>query len=129
MEAYVTTKFLAERKHLPSDQVSSSAWFGMSRAKLAQGLRGLADDLERGTPAPGCPTVTLADWTLARRAVPCLIGYPVGHPNIEDQNPLFSSEVFFLDAERRFARTFSRWYSLGQMAQSEFWDQQFGAHQ
>lgn len=121
----MTIKFLAERKYLPSDEVSSSAWFGMSRAKLAQSLRELADDLERGIPAPGCPTVALEDWTLARRAVPCLIGSPAGHPNIRDQNPLFSSEVFFLDAERRFARTFSRWYSLGQMAQPEFWDQQF----
>jgi hypothetical protein len=35
---------------------------------------------------------------------------------------MFSSELYFLDVERRIARSFSRWYELGEQAHPGYWD-------
>ncbi|WP_306440367.1 DUF6634 family protein [Rhizobium sp. 18055] len=90
-------------------------WFGSSQIEIVTKLRGLTDDLAN----IGCfnwqqPTaVHITDWFVGRRAVPCLIGRTIGHPNISDGQPMFSTELFYLDVDAGYARTFSRWYRLG----------------
>lgn len=100
---------------------SSIAWFHMTRVELALRLRAIADDLDRGIQS--LDGVTVIDrWCPARRTVPCLIGIATGHPTVKDGHPLFSSELFYLDADRGVARSFSRWYKLGQPVEPEFWN-------
>lgn len=90
-------------------------WFGSSQVEIVTKLQGLSDDLAK----IGCsnwqpPTaVHITDWFVGRRAVPCLIGRSTGHPDIGDGQPMFSTELFYLDAGAGYARTFSRWYRLG----------------
>ncbi|ASR08855.1 hypothetical protein CHY08_18125 [Rhizobium leguminosarum bv. viciae] len=102
-------------------------WFGMSQAPLVDRLRRLADDLENIDKSLGArpPVASLNSWTLGHRAVPCLIGRPIGHPVISDGKPACSSELFYLDAERGFARTMSRWYRLGTRVDPEYWGERF----
>lgn len=106
-------------------------WFGMSRGSLAATLRSLANDLEAldSFDGIGVAGVVLDNWAVARRAVPCLIGCPTGHPKIEDGSPLFSSELFYLDEERGFARSLSRWYRLGRPVEPDFWSKRYGGRQ
>lgn len=106
-------------------------WFRMSPASLAARLRSLADDLEALDSFDGTrvAAVVLDNWAVARRAVPCLIGCPTGHPKIEDGSPLFSSELFYLDEERGFARSLSRWYRLGRPVEPDFWSKRYGGRQ
>jgi hypothetical protein len=96
----------------------------MSRASLAAKLRSLANDLEAldRFDDVGATSVLIDHWALARRAVPCLIGCPTGHPAIEDGSPQVSSELFYLDEERGFARTLSRWYRLGTPLRPTHWN-------
>lgn len=106
-------------------------WFGMTRGQLVARLRSLADDLEAldGKGAPPTPTVVLDQWALAKRAVPCLVGISSGHPVIEDGEPCFSSELFFIDEKLGVARSFSRWYRLGNQVEPEFWNKRLAARQ
>ncbi|CDZ39067.1 Hypothetical protein NGAL_HAMBI1146_31980 [Neorhizobium galegae bv. officinalis] len=105
-----------------SEDASSEIWFGMSLSDLVSHLRLLANDLEQGSPSVCQNVVAVEQWALARRAVPCLIGFSQGHPKVANGAPLFSSELFFLDADRGLARTFSRWYSLGERVEPDFWN-------
>lgn len=111
---------------VPSSESSTLTWFGMRRLELAAKLRLLADDVERGEP-PTADTVGAAvdQWALARRSVPCLIGIPSGHPTVEDGAPFFSSELFFMDIEQGFARSFSRWYQLHNRVEPDFWNSKY----
>jgi hypothetical protein len=75
-------------------------------------LRSLLADLEQ-LAVPGAQplpdeVVIIRNCVLARRAVPCLMGLMTGHPTID--GPGVTSELFFLDRERKVARTLSRWY-------------------
>lgn len=62
-------------------------------------------------------------WTIARRTVPCLIGLPSAHPKFSDGQPLLTSELYFLDPGLRIARSFSRWYELGEQVDPSYWEQ------
>ncbi|MBP2463608.1 MULTISPECIES: hypothetical protein [unclassified Rhizobium] len=104
---------------------SSVAWFGMTRVQLIEGLRKLADDLEQSAISKTIPPVRIDQWTVARRVVPCLIGLPTSHPTIADGQPLFSSELYYLDPGRNIARTFSRWYDLGNQAAPNYWEHRY----
>ncbi|MBB4289506.1 hypothetical protein GGE16_001522 [Rhizobium leguminosarum] len=87
----------------------------MSMHELVHVLRSLADDLEAITvagPAPMSP-VTIEEWFLGMRSVPCLVGRAVGHPTTSERSVTLTSELFYLDEERGVARTLSRWYRLG----------------
>lgn len=42
----------------------------------------------------------------------CLSGQVTGHPHLGDSR-IHTSELWAFDTERRWARTYSRWYSLG----------------
>ncbi|NEK17459.1 hypothetical protein GR257_21760 [Rhizobium leguminosarum] len=100
-------------------------WFGMDRYDLINRLRSVADDLEavdkeRSGIIP--KAVLIRNWALAQRTVPCLIGNATGHPEIGNDRPTFSSPIYYIDNERRIARTFSRWYRLGNRVDPEFWN-------
>lgn len=109
------------------DDSVSRAWFETSGAELVEKLRRLADDLENIDLCGDvlAPKAAMNSWALGMRSVPCLIGRPVGHPNIADGRPAYSSELFYLDAERGIARTMSRWYSLGTRVDPEYWGERF----
>lgn len=110
---------------------SSFAWFGMTSEALIAHLRQLADELEiveRGT-TPLASKVLINDWALARRTVPCLMGFPTAHPKIEDGSPICSSGLYYLDESRGLARSFSRWYRLGRRVAPEFWNQKIKSPQ
>ena len=100
---------------------STIAQFGMSPVELAKHLCQLARDIEIGSPPTGEKIVEIREWTPARRAVLCLAGRPVGHPLLPDSKPIFTSELFLLDPERRLARTWSRWYRLLDEVGPEYW--------
>jgi hypothetical protein len=86
----------------------------------------LADDVERllsrGMPTDanlaGAPIIDL--YRPAPRAVTALIGVMTGHPTVTDRRPGLTTEVFALDADadRPWARTWSRWYLLGRPGDS-----------
>jgi hypothetical protein len=91
-------------------------WLGTPPELLLPRLRSLLNDIEKVAQSGDYPqptnTVDLDDWMLMRRAVPCLAGRSTGHPDIRDGAPTITSEVYFIDSDRRLARTLSRWYSL-----------------
>lgn len=90
-------------------------WRWSSSAKTIKRLRGLADDLEALSDGkvPDQVTTLLTSWAFATRAAPCLMGHAFGHPNIDDGRRAITSEVYYVDPDRRLARTLSRWYRLG----------------
>ncbi|MGO8653080.1 DUF6634 family protein [Rhizobium ruizarguesonis] len=100
-------------------------WFGMNGTDLINRLRSIAVDLEavnEGQPAGISGGVLIRNWALAQRTVPCLIGHTTGHPLIANDRPTFSSPIYYIDRERQIARTFSRWYRLGNRVDPEFWN-------
>ncbi|CCF19993.1 conserved protein of unknown function [Pseudorhizobium banfieldiae] len=92
-----------------------SEWLGQGREALVAQLRRLADDLETigRLNWPPSDAVYINDWFVGRRAVSCLVGRPLGHPFIDNGHPMVSSELFFMDVDHGYARSFSRWYRLG----------------
>lgn len=93
---------------------------GGDSASTIANLRALADDLERMTmfqpngeleDAP-----TLNGWSPVLRPVGGLTGFVQGHPLLGTRH-VVTSEVFAMDAERGWARTFSRFYHLGDAAE------------
>jgi hypothetical protein len=89
---------------------------GGDPASTVATLRALADDLERMAMfVPGDAELAdaplLADWDFSIRAVTNLGGTVVGHPLLGCRS-IYTSEVFAIDADLRWARTFSRFYRL-----------------
>lgn len=79
-------------------------------------LRALADDLERlamfqpRAELDGVPT--LHNWSPTHRHVNALNGFVEGHP-ILGHRFATTSEIYAIDLERRWVRTLSRFYRLG----------------
>jgi hypothetical protein len=92
---------------------------GGDSASTVANLRALADDLERmamfqpNAELEGAPT--LHDWSAVRRPVGGLSGIVEAHPLLGTR-PVVTSEVFAIDRKRGWARTFSRFYRLGEAA-------------
>lgn len=93
---------------------------GGDSASTIATLRALADDLERMTmfqpngeleDAP-----TLNGWSPVLRPVGALSGFVEDHPLLGTRH-VVTSEVFAMAAERGWARTFSRFYRLGDTAE------------
>lgn len=96
---------------------------GGNPVSTVETLRALADDLERMTMfVPGDAELAdaplLKDWDFAMCAAPVLDGFVVGHPVLGCREVL-TSEVFAIDADFRWARTFNRFYRLGATAGQE----------
>jgi hypothetical protein len=86
---------------------------------LADQARSLADAFDRLI-ADGRQTLAdLADapsldcWSPTTRQTPALFGLASGHPRIGNNRATLTSKVFAIDPDRRWARTRSRWYRLG----------------
>lgn len=66
---------------------------------------------------------TLDNWSLAERRQVSLVGRVHGHPNIADGRQAGTSILLLLAPERGYARTFNRFYKLGDRFQlSDRWD-------
>ena len=89
---------------------------------LADRARRLADDLDRliadGRPSAadlaGAPVIDM--WRPARRFAPALMGLVDGHPILKSSKPKMTSELFAIVTSSNgsgYARTWSRWYALG----------------
>jgi hypothetical protein len=90
-------------------------WRWSTEASTIERLRSLADDLEAvsaGLVAER-PSAVITSWSFATRPAPCLVGNTFGHPKIDDGRRAITSEVYYVDPNRRLARTLSRWYGLG----------------
>ena len=91
----------------------------------AGGLRALADQADNLVDAlrrlaAGAPNrADLADapvldcWRPASRFAPALLGLVDGHPIIGANRTTLTSELFAIDTDAGWARTWSRWYRLG----------------
>jgi len=55
----------------------------------------------------------LENWSFAALFSPCLVGEVTGHPLLGDRPSIHTSQLMVLDAERGWARTWSRFYRLG----------------
>jgi len=93
---------------------------GGDSASTIATLRALADDLERMTmfqpngeleDAP-----TLNGWSTILRPVGALTGFVEGHPLLGSRR-VVTSEAVAMDIEHGWARTFSRFYRLGDAAE------------
>lgn len=87
--------------------------------ELVSSLRTLADDLEiYGNLGPQSVSTktTISQWSIARRAVPVLIGQMCGHPTISDGHIGVTTELICWSLEHRLARSQNRWYRLGEPA-------------
>jgi len=57
----------------------------------------------------------LDEWRYAVRPVPCLVGLSTGHPRLPgERRSIMTSELFLISEELGWARSYSRWYRLGQ---------------
>ena len=91
-------------------------WLGSDAQELLKQLQSLVSDLEilekKSSTLHLGSCVKIDRWALARRTVPCLIGNVTGHPSLGN-GATATSELFYIDTERGYARTLSRWYRLG----------------
>ncbi|MCQ8782915.1 DUF6634 family protein [Mangrovibrevibacter kandeliae] len=89
-------------------------------ASVIERLRRLLADLER-IEAGWRPTLRdlgnaphLEDWQIVHRMLPSLAGVVHEHPVIADGHRTLTSDLWLIAPELGFARTFSRFYRLGQ---------------
>ncbi|POO54309.1 hypothetical protein CPJ18_02070 [Agrobacterium rosae] len=83
---------------------------------LATKLRDLAFALDElnSVGAEGIEaSVSISEWTYAKRVVPVLVGKMMGHPLIKNGNIGATTEIFYIDPVAGLARSFNRWYRLG----------------
>jgi hypothetical protein len=103
--------------------------FGLGRARLAllaeaDRLETLAGDMRVIANGDGPTSTDLADaplldrWSILERPVLSLVGIGAGHPRLPD-GPIYTSDVWVLSEEQRWARTLSRFYRLGAQATDE----------
>lgn len=83
-------------------------------------LKALVADLEAlqsgrsGAVLPAAAPL-LDQWDLAQRAALCLVGRSNGHPLLPGEGrQIATSDLWLLSADRRWARTLSRWNRLGE---------------
>lgn len=66
---------------------------------------------------------TLDDWSPCERGELALVGKVHGHPTVEDGRPAATSIALFVAPELCYARTFNRFYRLGDRFRlSDRWD-------
>lgn len=86
-------------------------------------LRALVHDLERllngehPDPKELADAPLISNWDFDRRDVTCLVGTFLDHPRLGRIVPNgMTSELWYINPEREYARTFSRFYRLGKQA-------------
>ncbi|WP_112593097.1 DUF6634 family protein [Brucella tritici] len=94
-----------------------------NRERLAaeiKALKALVHDLERllngehPDPRELADAPLISNWDFDRRDTTCLVGTFVAHPRLGRIVPNgITSELWYIDPERKYARTFSRFYRLG----------------
>jgi len=90
----------------------------------------LATDIERLV-ADGSPSAAdlssapvLDHWRPAPRILTCLAGMVTGHPIVRDGRMMLTSQLFAIDEEARWARSWSRLYSLRSPGDPPTWRRQ-----
>jgi hypothetical protein len=86
----------------------------MSRISTREQLEALLDDIESGrapTEADLRDAPLLSMWGVSMTGE-SLVGYVSGHPTL--QGAITTSYVLAIDKDKRWARTISRWYRLGE---------------
>lgn len=84
------------------------------------GLKALVADMEAvrfGRTETVLPEAAphLEQWHVAQRAAVCLVGSSSGHPLLPGVGrQIATSDLWLLSSDRRWARTLSRWYRLGE---------------
>ena len=88
-----------------------------SLERLAHDLRTAIKDPLRPAAWLTQPNVHLPlldDWRYSTRPVVCLEGMSTGHPKRPGaRRPIRTSELWLISEEFGWARTYSRWYALG----------------
>ena len=79
--------------------------------QLARDLRAIAQGTSP-TPADLDAAPVVDQWRWSSRTMRTVIGTLHGHPRLAD-GPVHTTEVWAVDVERRWARTLSRFYVLG----------------
>lgn len=90
--------------------------------RLLVDLKAARDGHRAGpTELGGAPLIEC--WRVAMRDTPCLIGHVTDHPDPDVGRGRLglsvTSDLWIIDQERGAARTFSRWYRLGDELQRE----------
>lgn len=80
-------------------------------AHLARDLRAIAGGISP-TPEDLEVAPVVDHWRWRSRSMKTVIGTLQGHPRLAD-GPVHTTEVWAVDLERRWARTLSRYYVLG----------------
>lgn len=84
--------------------------------------RDLSDDLARIVAGGGPTGADLADapvldrYVIVPRMRPALAGMVAGHPILGDRRLITTSEIYAIDCDAGWARTFSRFYRIGRPA-------------
>ena len=78
---------------------------------LAHDLRAIAGGISP-TPADLHDAPVVDQWRWSSRTMRTVIGTLQGHPRLPD-GPVHTTELWAVDLERRWARTLSRFYVLG----------------
>jgi hypothetical protein len=64
-----------------------------------------------------CPL--LDQWSLGLLPVPCLTGAVYQHPTLGNRRSIYTSELVLVDPNGQWARTWSRFYRLGDRQRDE----------
>lgn len=97
-----------------------SIWMGGSLLPEIATLEALTSDLKRivNGSAPTADELesapALLAWTIQSRRQPCLEGYVVDHPRLKP-GLVTTSELWAVDPQQKWARTFSRFYRLSDL--------------
>jgi hypothetical protein len=88
-------------------------------------LRRLLHDLEElrenGAPSPLSLSVApyLDEWFPSNRLVPCLAGYPEGHPTCRSGRMARTSDLWVFAPDHGYARTLNRYWRVGKRKVAE----------
>jgi len=58
----------------------------------------------------------LEGWALGGLVAPCLLGAVIGHPLLGSRPHIHTSQLIAMDADLGWARTWSRFYRLGELS-------------
>ncbi len=95
---------------------------GHTPDELAAAARRLADDLAflaagaEPDPAALADAPVLDRWSPGIRRAGCLVGLVSGHPRLRDGHLTATTDLFAINSDGMWARTWSRYYRLGRTA-------------